>query len=77
MVNVTCGDESSSAGSGAALVQNLSTSTATTTISGPTVQFQSDVQGLRTEVENLRRVMQTLNEARYEPPPGYEPETGA
>ncbi|KAF7794738.1 hypothetical protein EIP86_005876 [Pleurotus ostreatoroseus] len=45
------------------------------TSSDVTALSHSDVQGLRTEVANLRRVMESLQEARYEPPPGYEPET--
>ncbi len=44
------------------------------TSSADTGLSHTDVQGLRTEVENLRRVMQTLHEASFEPPPGYEPE---
>ena len=31
-----------------------------------------EVEGLRTEVENLRRVMQAFQTERYEPPPGYD-----
>ncbi len=32
----------------------------------------TDVIGLRTEVENLRRVMQELRAERFEPPPEYD-----
>lgn len=35
------------------------------------------VQGLRSEIQNLRRIVQTLNEARYEPPPEYHSEVAA
>lgn len=37
---------------------------------------ETEVRGLRTEVENLRRVMQTMQEVRYGPPPGYQSEVG-
>ncbi|KAF7794744.1 hypothetical protein EIP86_005882 [Pleurotus ostreatoroseus] len=41
--------------------------------SSDTPVSHSDVQGLRTEMENLRRAVQTLHETRFEPPPGYQP----
>lgn len=55
---------------------DLSYGAASGTSPGP-VQMASVVQGLRSEIHNLRRVMQTLNEARYEPPPEYHSEMGA
>lgn len=45
------------------------------TASTDTGLLHLDVQGLRTEVENLRRVIQTLHETSFKPPPEYEPET--
>ncbi|KAF7794750.1 hypothetical protein EIP86_005888 [Pleurotus ostreatoroseus] len=39
-------------------------------------QGYSDVRYLVTEVENLRREMQDLREASFEPPPGYQSEIG-
>lgn len=37
----------------------------------PRPLLPAEVHGLRTEVENLRRVMQSLQTGRSEPPPGY------
>ena len=70
-----------STGSSATLAQTLPAAEVATAVSPMPVPetgalFRSDVQGLRTEVENLMRMMQTLNEARFEPPPGYEAEPG-
>lgn len=64
-----------SSSSGAGSSRNLPAGAVVSpTASTDTGLSHSDVQGLRTEVENLRRVMQTLHETTYEPPPGYEPE---
>ncbi len=39
--------------------------------SGSSPLSPQDVQGLRSEVENLRRVMESIQNERLEPPPSY------
>lgn len=50
---------------------------ATTTPVADTTGSHPDAHNLRTEMENLVRLVQTLHEARFEPPPDYESEIRA